>query len=115
MDKLSCPASEVVLFCRQLQVMQASGDPIYRALEVLSIRDEHPQFGRAVDTLAQRLAHGHKLSRAMSLFPKVFDLVFIALSNYCYCIGESIIGAFLPEIAKPEALGRVSGWGWVWP
>lgn len=42
----------------------------------------------------------------------VWALIFIALSNYCYCIGESIIGAFLPEIARPEALGRVSGWGW---
>lgn len=42
----------------------------------------------------------------------VWALIFIALSNYCYCIGESIIGAFLPEIARSEALGRVSGWGW---
>ena len=79
MDKLTCPPAELVLFCRQLQVMQASGVPVYRALEVLSIRDEQPQFGRAVDTLAQKIACGHKLSRAMSLFPKVFDLVFIAL------------------------------------
>jgi len=39
-------------------------------------------------------------------------LVIIAVSNYCYCIGESIIAAFLPELARPEALGRVSGWGW---
>lgn len=42
----------------------------------------------------------------------VLGMAIIALSNYCYCVGESIIGAFLPEIAKPEALGRVSGWGW---
>jgi len=41
-----------------------------------------------------------------------WGLVFLALSNYCYCIGESVIAAFLPEIARPEALGRVSGWGW---
>src|SRR5690606_34545849 len=37
----------------------------------------------------------------------VLGMIIIALSNYCYCVGESIIGAFLPEIAKPEALGRV--------
>lgn len=42
----------------------------------------------------------------------VWGLAFIALSNYFYCVGESIIAAFLPEIARPEALGRVSGWGW---
>lgn len=39
-------------------------------------------------------------------------LIFLVCSNYFYSIGESVIGAFLPELAKPEALGRVSGWGW---
>ena len=42
----------------------------------------------------------------------VWGLLIIALSNYCYCVGESIVAAFLPEIAAPHALGRVSGWGW---
>ncbi|MGB6105100.1 MAG: MFS transporter [Pusillimonas sp.] len=42
----------------------------------------------------------------------VWGLAIIALSNYCYCVGESIVAAFLPEIARPNALGRVSGWGW---
>lgn len=39
-------------------------------------------------------------------------LIALAISNYCYCVGESLIAAFLPEIARPQALGRVSGWGW---
>lgn len=39
-------------------------------------------------------------------------LLALAISNYCYCVGESLIAAFLPEIARPQALGRVSGWGW---
>ncbi|KDB65427.1 vacuole effluxer Atg22-like protein [Bordetella bronchiseptica MBORD678] len=39
-------------------------------------------------------------------------LAAVALSNYCYCIGESVVAAFLPELARPHALGRVSGWGW---
>lgn len=39
-------------------------------------------------------------------------LVAIALSNYCYCVGESAVASFLPELARPQALGRVSGWGW---
>jgi UMF1 family MFS transporter len=42
----------------------------------------------------------------------VWGLAFIALSNYCYCVGEAIIAAFLPELARPQSLGRVSGWGW---
>ena len=29
-------------------------------------------------------------------------------------MGENLTAAFLPELARPEALGRVSGWGWSW-
>ncbi len=36
----------------------------------------------------------------------------IVVSNVCYAWGESLIAAFLPELARREALGRVSGWGW---
>lgn len=39
-------------------------------------------------------------------------MCFLLLSNYAYGVGEAVIAAFLPEIAKREALGRVSGWGW---
>ena len=38
----------------------------------------------------------------------------VIVSNFCYAIGENISAAFLPELAKPDALGRVSGWGWAW-
>jgi MFS transporter, UMF1 family len=36
----------------------------------------------------------------------------IVLSNIFYSYGESLTAAFLPELAKREALGKVSGWGW---
>ena len=36
----------------------------------------------------------------------------IVVSNVFYSYGESLIAAFLPELARREALGRVSGWGW---
>ncbi len=36
----------------------------------------------------------------------------IVASNICYAWGESLIAAFLPELARREAMGRVSGWGW---
>lgn len=42
----------------------------------------------------------------------VLGMVLIILSNLCYAWGESLIAAFLPELAQPGALGRVSGWGW---
>ncbi len=36
----------------------------------------------------------------------------IVLSNLFYSYGESLTAAFLPELARREAIGRVSGWGW---
>jgi UMF1 family MFS transporter len=36
----------------------------------------------------------------------------VVISNLCYAYGDALIAAFLPELAKREALGRVSGWGW---
>jgi len=36
----------------------------------------------------------------------------IVLSNLFYAYGETLIAAFLPELARPESVGRVSGWGW---
>lgn len=41
-------------------------------------------------------------------------IVLLVLSNVFYSYGESLIAAFLPEIARPNTLGRVSGWGWGW-
>ena len=36
----------------------------------------------------------------------------VVVSNVFYSYGEALIAAFLPELARRDALGRVSGWGW---
>ncbi|MBK6864370.1 MAG: MFS transporter [Ideonella sp.] len=36
----------------------------------------------------------------------------IVVSNTFYSYGESLTAAFLPELARPDSMGRVSGWGW---
>lgn len=36
----------------------------------------------------------------------------VVLSNTFFAFGEALTAAFLPELAKREAMGRVSGWGW---
>ncbi len=42
----------------------------------------------------------------------VLAVVAIIASNYFFSIGEGLAAAFLPELARQPALGRVSGWGW---
>lgn len=39
-------------------------------------------------------------------------MLLIALSNFFFGTGENLIAAFLPELARGRALGKVSGWGW---
>src|SRR5512145_2726357 len=39
-------------------------------------------------------------------------IALVILSNFFFGSGENLIAAFLPEIARGEAMGRVSGWGW---
>jgi len=39
-------------------------------------------------------------------------IALVILSNFFFSMGENLIAAFLPELARSEALGRVSGWGW---
>lgn len=42
----------------------------------------------------------------------VWALVAIVLSNIFYTYGEALIAAFLPELARENRMGSVSGWGW---
>lgn len=39
-------------------------------------------------------------------------LAALIVSNLCFAAGESLIAAYLPELASPEKLGRISGFGW---
>ncbi len=39
-------------------------------------------------------------------------VVALVVSNFFYGTGENITAAFLPELAKGESLGKISGWAW---
>ncbi|GAB3776968.1 MFS transporter [Ramlibacter monticola] len=60
-------------------------------------------LGCVVSTAALALARPGGVALAMTL---------IVVSNVFYSYGESLTAAFLPELARPDALGKVSGWGW---
>jgi UMF1 family MFS transporter len=38
----------------------------------------------------------------------------LIVSNLCYATNQDLVAAFLPELAAPDHLGRVSGYGWAW-
>ncbi|MEZ2293114.1 MFS transporter [Variovorax sp. RCC_210] len=39
-------------------------------------------------------------------------MALVIVSNAFYSYGESLTGAFLPELATADGMGKVSGWGW---
>ena len=39
-------------------------------------------------------------------------IALVVASNFFFGTGENLAAAFLPEIARGESLGKVSGWGW---
>lgn len=44
----------------------------------------------------------------------VWAAVLLIISNVSYATHQDLSAAFLPEIARPDRLGRVSGYGWAW-
>jgi UMF1 family MFS transporter len=60
-------------------------------------------LGCVVSTAALALARPGAVAFAMAL---------VIVSNVFYSYGESLTAAFLPELARPDSLGKVSGWGW---
>jgi UMF1 family MFS transporter len=39
-------------------------------------------------------------------------LAIVVVGNFAFGMGENLIAAFLPELVRREAMGKVSGWGW---
>lgn len=39
-------------------------------------------------------------------------VILVILATFMFASGENLIAAFLPEISTPEAMGRLSGYGW---
>ena len=42
----------------------------------------------------------------------VLAVALLIISAVAYASGENLIAAFLPEISRPEDMGRISGYGW---
>lgn len=43
-----------------------------------------------------------------------WSVFWLVVSNVSFSVGESLIAAFLPELAKTDSMGKVSSWGWAW-
>ena len=92
------------------------------SLSYLIVMLTMPGLGAMADRQARKkrllaiMTLGCVVSTAMLAWVSPGDVwlgfVLLVLSNLFYSYGESLTAAFLPELARPEAMGRISGWGW---
>ena len=73
------PASDIVLFSRQLSILFKSKVPLVEALEVLAIQTKNPDFKEKIFKLAEDVEGGTALSGALSRHPKIFSSFYIAI------------------------------------
>lgn len=64
-------------------------------------------LGCVVATAALALTPGFSGTEGVAI-----AMAMVIVSNIFYSYGESLTGAFLPELATAEGMGKVSGWGW---
>ena len=94
------------------------------ALSYIAVMVAGPLIGAYADAHAAKMrvlffaTAGCIISTALLYFAgpgaMVLAIACVIVSNFCYAIGENVNAAFLPELSTPEALGKVSGWGWSW-
>jgi UMF1 family MFS transporter len=74
--------------------------------------DAHAAKKRALAATTVACVAGTALLAGAGPGDIAWAVVFIVVSNVAYSLGENITAAFLPEIARPSSVGKVSGWGW---
>ena len=74
--------------------------------------DAHAAKKRALAATTVACVAGTALLAGAGPGDIAWAVAFIVVSNVAYSLGENITAAFLPEIARPSSVGKVSGWGW---
>ena len=83
--RISSRGRKISIFSRQLASMTQGGVPLVQSLDVLSDQNEDPKLGYVAKEIANKLTQGYSLSKAVSLYPKVFPSIF----PYLVRAGES--------------------------
>ena len=72
-------AKDIVMFSRQLAIMFKTKVPLVEALETLAAQTKNPDLKEKIFKLAEEVEAGTSLSKAFSLYPKIFSPFFIAM------------------------------------
>lgn len=75
----SVPDKDLIVFTKQLQTMIASGVPLNQSLSILSRQQKIVTFGKIISKIQQSIESGSKFSEALTLYPKTFDTLYVAM------------------------------------
>lgn len=85
LQRARCRRAAVILFTRQLAMLFRSGVSLVPALEILAVQPDEPALGAVVEEICRQVESGHRLSRALTLAPRVFPEVYVNM----VAIGEN--------------------------
>lgn len=91
------PLKAVALFTGQLAIMVRSALPLMEALELLAAQEMNPTFKAIIRDVSRNVRAGLAMSASMSLYPFVFDEVYISLLSAGEASGK-----------MPEMLDRIA-------
>lgn len=87
---ITCGTSELSAFTKQFAVLMGAGIPMHEALDTLSSLQSDRLSLWVIPDLANKIAHGHRLSTALGRFPRVFPKTYVALIRGSEETGEII-------------------------
>ena len=88
------PPKEIIFFADQLSLMLATGTPLNKSIEIISVQVRNNEFRRILQDIVRDIEDGRLLSQSMSRYPAVFSSVYISM----IMAGES--GGFLKEMLE---------------
>ena len=78
-SKLGMSLQQLLSFTRQLQVLLGAGIPVVQGLEILEEQAIEKRVRQLIGQLREKVSGGNFLWEAMSLYPKAFPRMYIAL------------------------------------
>ena len=99
-------------FTRQLATLVNAGLPLMRGIEVLKRQMKDPQMQTALDGISENIAAGGTFSEALTLFPKIFDNLYVNMVKAGEAGGvlEVVLGRLAEFAEKSEKIkNKVKG------
>ena len=88
---------DIVIFVRQLSTMIDAGIPLLQCMQTLSDQADEGKLKQTLTGLVDDVTHGKSFSEALSIYPKVFDSLFVNMVR----AGET--GGFLSDVLEKLA------------